>query len=176
MPFTPFHMGAALIIKPALNRHFSVIAFGLAQIGMDIEPAYAMLTGNPVLHGPSHTVPGALAIATMVSLLILILPALVNPLLNLFNKEVTHYRLGWLAEPGPVSRTAIITGAFLGTLTHIALDGMMHLDMHPLAPFTQANPLLQLLSHDTIYLLCTVLGITGGLLWLVLKWHNRSPR
>ena len=34
MPFTPFHMGAALFVKPALNRYFSVITFGIAQITM----------------------------------------------------------------------------------------------------------------------------------------------
>ena len=31
MPFTPFHMGAALLVKPAFNRRFSVIAFGVAD-------------------------------------------------------------------------------------------------------------------------------------------------
>jgi hypothetical protein len=32
MPFTPFHMGAALMVKPGLNRHFSVITFGITQV------------------------------------------------------------------------------------------------------------------------------------------------
>jgi hypothetical protein len=55
MPFTPFHMGAALIVKPGLNRNISVITFGLAQVAMDIEPGIGMLTGADVLHGPTHT-------------------------------------------------------------------------------------------------------------------------
>lgn len=63
MPFTPFHMGAALIVKPGLNRTFSVITFGLAQVAMDIEPGVGMLTGADVLHGPTHTILGALVIA-----------------------------------------------------------------------------------------------------------------
>ena len=32
MPFTPFHMGAALVLKPAARQHFSLFAFGVAQI------------------------------------------------------------------------------------------------------------------------------------------------
>ena len=39
-------MGAALIAKPGLNRHFSVITFGLAQVAMDIEPGVGMLTAS----------------------------------------------------------------------------------------------------------------------------------
>ena len=45
MPFTPFHMGAALVIKPAARRCFSVFAFGAAQIVMDLEPLIGMLRG-----------------------------------------------------------------------------------------------------------------------------------
>lgn len=176
MPFTPFHMGAALIIKPALNRHFSVIAFGLAQIAMDIEPGLGMLTGNAVLHGPTHTLLGATVIGGLLALLLIFVPVLVNGILNIVNKEVSLSGLGWLTEPSPTTKTAIVSGAFLGTFTHIALDAMMHLDMHPFAPFSQANPLLYLLTHDNIYWLCTVLGITGGLFWLVLKWLHPTRR
>ena len=45
MPFTPFHMGAALIVKPVSGSRFSVLTFALAQIAMDIEPGVGMLLG-----------------------------------------------------------------------------------------------------------------------------------
>lgn len=60
MPSTPFHIGAAMLIKPAATTRFSLIAFGLAQIIIDIEPGIDMLRGSPVLHGASLTVIGAL--------------------------------------------------------------------------------------------------------------------
>ena len=59
-------MGAALIVKPGLNQKFSIITFGIAQIAMDIEPGIGMLTDADVLHGPTHTVLGALIIACLV--------------------------------------------------------------------------------------------------------------
>ena len=65
MPFTPFHMGAALIVKPATGNRFSLLTFGIAQIAMDIEPGVGMLFDRSVLHGPTHTVLGALVIAAL---------------------------------------------------------------------------------------------------------------
>ena len=107
MPFTPFHMGAALIAKPGLNRNISVITFGIAQIAMDIEPGVGMLTGADVLHGPTHTILGALVIAYLVTL---IAPGICNYLLKMWNREVTHHKLSWLVQP-ETSKTAMTVGA-----------------------------------------------------------------
>jgi hypothetical protein len=125
MPFTPFHMGAALIVKPGLGRNISVITFGIAQIAMDIEPGIGMLTGAEVLHGPTHTILGALAIACVV---MLIAPGIVNYLLRKWNKEVTFHKLPWLVQSEITSKIAVTMGAFFGTLSHIALDSLMHHD------------------------------------------------
>jgi hypothetical protein len=89
-------MGAALIVKPGLNRNISVITFGIAQVAMDIEPGVGMLTGADVLHGPTHTILGALVIAYLVTL---IAPSICNYLLKMWNKEVAHHRLLWLVQP-----------------------------------------------------------------------------
>ena len=51
MPITPLHMGPALLGKAALDRRFSLIAFGMAQILMDIEPLLGLLLHWPRLHG-----------------------------------------------------------------------------------------------------------------------------
>ncbi len=171
MPFTPFHMGAALIAKPVFNRHFSVITFGIAQIVMDIEPGIGMLTGAEVLHGPTHTILGALGIAFLVSL---ISPSLCKLVLKRWNKEIHFHRLLWLELPEVVSKATVIFSALFGTLSHVALDSLMHFDMHPLAPFSQANPLIGLISHDEIYQLCLVAGILGAIVWLILRWTGRA--
>ena len=60
-------MGAALIVKPAGRRHFSVLVFGIAQVAMDIEPMIGMMRGWNILHGPSHTTLGALPICAVVA-------------------------------------------------------------------------------------------------------------
>jgi LexA-binding, inner membrane-associated putative hydrolase len=171
LPFTPFHMGAALIVKPGLNRNFSVITFGLAQVAMDIEPGIGMLTGADVLHGPTHTILGALVIAYLV---MLIAPSVCNYLQNRWNKEVIHYKLPWLVQSAALPKSAVIFGAFFGTLSHVALDSLMHHDIQPLMPFSKANPLLGLIAHDKVYQLCAIAGVLGAVIWLVMKWVGRS--
>ena len=158
MPFTPFHMGAAMLAKSAAGSRFSVIAFGLAQLFIDIEPAIGMLRDSDVLHGPSHTIGGAalIAIATAV-----ISPSIAIWLVRRWNNEVRHHKFDWLVESESISKTAAIFGAFFGTFSHIVLDSMMHSDIHPLAPLSKANPLLGLLSHDAIYQFCVIMGVVG---------------
>ena len=170
MPFTPFHMGAALIVKPATDKRFSLLTFAIAQIAMDIEPGIGMLVGSETLHGPSHTVGGALLIACLV---IAVAKWICTPILRRYNHEVIHYKLYWLLESESVERTAVVTGAFFGTLSHIVLDSLMHHDIHPLAPFSNSNPLLDLVSHDGVYQLCAVLSGVGAVLWLASKWLRR---
>ena len=164
-------MGAAFVVKPSFNRNFSVITFGMAQLAMDIEPGVGMLTGGDVLHGPTHTILGALVIAYLV---MLIAPSVCNYLQHRWNKEVVHYRLPWLVQSEALPNSAVISGAFFGTLSHVAVDSLMHLDMHPLMPFSKANPLLGLVSHDAVYQLCAIAGVLGAVVWLVMKWVGLS--
>ena len=164
-------MGAALIVKPATRRHFSVLVFGIAQVAMDIEPLIGMILGWDVLHGPSHTILGAMLIGAVVSWLS---PSICNFILSRFNREVAHHNLPWLQEPYPLTRTAAITGAYFGTLSHLVLDSLMHHDIHPLAPFSNANPLTDLVSHDGVYQLCIVLGAIGTVAWAFGKWRTKA--
>ena len=173
LPFTPFHLGAALIVKPVLNRNFSVITFGIAQVAMDIEPGIGMLTGADVLHGPTHTILGALVIACLV---MLIAPSICSYLLTKWNKEVIHYKLPRLVHSDGVSKTAIVIGAFFGTLSHVALDSLMHHDIKSLLPFSKVNPLLGLVTHDGVYQACAIAGVLGVAAWLTIKRIGRSSR
>lgn len=171
LPFTPFHMGAALIVKPGFNRNFSVITFGIAQVAMDIEPGIGMLTGADVLHGSTHTILGALLIACLV---MLIAPIVCNFLQIRLNKEVIQYKQPWLVQSAALPKSAVIFGAFFGTLSHVALDSLMHHDMHPLMPFSKENPLLGLVSHDAVYQVCAIAGVLGAVALLAMKWVSHS--
>ena len=166
-------MGAAMIVKPAFRRHFSLLVFGIAQVAMDIEPMIGMISDWDVLHGPSHTIIGALLIAALVAWLA---PPLCNFILFKFNQEVAHHSVAWLQEPYPIARTAALTGAFFGTLSHLILDSLMHHDIHPLAPFSNANPLTDCVSHNGVYQLCVVLGVIGTVAWAVGKWRGKATQ
>lgn len=172
MPFTPFHMGAGLVAKAGLDKHMSLISFGVAQVAMDIEPGIGMLRGAAELHGWSHTLPGALVIATAVAP---VSTLLVRPILGRWNKEVAHYKLSWLCVDERPRWAPCVVGAFVGTLSHIALDGLIHADMHPLAPLVSANPLLGLIAHDSVYSGCAIAALLGTVAWFGRKWATR-PR
>jgi hypothetical protein len=171
MPFTPFHMGAAMVIKPTAGTRFSIIAFGLAQILIDIEPGIRMLIGSDLLHGPSHTIIGAILIAAVASL---VAPWFASKIVERWNHEVRYHKLGWLTEQEHTSKSSAIFGAFFGTFSHLALDSLMHHDIHPLEPFSNANPLIGLVTHDGVYQLCVVMGMVGAAAWLLTKWLRRN--
>lgn len=144
--------------KSALNRRFSVITFGIAQVAMDIEPGVRIWVGSDVLHGPTHTILGALVIGFLV---LLIAPSICNYLLAKWNTEVICYKQHWLVHSGPVSIIAVTIGAFVGTLSHVVLDSLVHHDIHPLSPFSQANPFMGLVTHDVVYQGCALAGLIG---------------
>jgi membrane-bound metal-dependent hydrolase YbcI (DUF457 family) len=72
---------------------------------------------------------------------------------------------GWQSlRPWPVA-----TGAWLGTYSHIVLDGLNHIDMHPFWPLTRANPMLGGMSRPAVEALCLVLALAGMFL---LDWRR----
>jgi hypothetical protein len=171
MPFTPLHMGPALALKAVAGRRFSVLAFGIAQVAMDIESLVGMLRGADVLHGPTHTYLAAILIAMLVALAT---PALGRPILRRWNRELELARLDWLVTPESFAPTPILIGAFIGTLSHVALDSLMHADMRPLLPWSSANGLLGLVAIDALETACIAAGVVGALGWIAVGWTRRK--
>lgn len=171
MPFTPFHIGAAFLVKPVLNRCLSVITFGIAQVAMDIEPGVRILFGADVVHGPTHSILGALIVAGLV---LWIAPGVCNYLQEKWSKEVIYYRKSWHVRSGGVSKGAVVVGAFFGTLSHVVLDSLIHRDIHPLSPFSQANPFMGLITHDAVYQACAIAGVLGCAVWSIINWARAS--
>lgn len=116
MPFTPLHAGPGLLAKAVLGRRFSFVAFGAAQVAMDIEPLLK-LTGvlDGRVHGITHTWPGAAVIGLM-----------------LYAIWLSSHRLPveLFAEirfmPAPVAFWSIL----FGVVSHLVLDAWMHSDMN----------------------------------------------
>jgi membrane-bound metal-dependent hydrolase YbcI (DUF457 family) len=148
MPFTPFHLGPGAAMKAVGGRHFSFMVFGGAQVLMDLEPLVRIYAGTAILHGPTHSLPGAL---------------LIGALAAVSGKPVSEFVLRRLGAPHrPISWLASCMGAFLGTSSHVALDAIMHDDTQPWWPLSDANPLLGLLSLRALHLGCLLLAGLGG--------------
>ncbi len=165
MPFTPLHMGPGLVIKALFRGSFSLVVFGVAQIIMDLQPLFVILTGQGHLHGFSHTCLGA---------------TLIGGFSMVLGKYFAEWLLARLPLP-PVTLSWKVVGisAFLGTYTHVLLDTIMHADLLPWYPFSSHNELLYLLSHDALNLTCLITGLLGGavcLIYLLIQKKQDPPK
>ena len=152
MPFTPLHLGPGALLKGIGGDRFSFMVFGGSQVLIDIEPGYRIIVGDSVLHGPSHTILGALAIGVIATLT---------------GKPISEFVLRLVRYPWPqVSWLAATLGAFLGTFSHLFFDAIMHSDMAPWAPLSTSNGLLGLISISNLHILCVALALIGALLFL----------
>lgn len=166
MPITPLHFGPGLAIHSASPRKISFLSFAAANIVIDLEPAYYILTQQDPLHRFVHSYAGAtLAILATIALamLTLRLAALIR-LPNLFNwRQLTTRQL--------------VLGALWGGYSHIVLDSFMHADMQPFAPLFADNALHGLISIDVLHSFCVVSG-AAGLLVLAIRavagWREKS--
>lgn len=148
MPITPFHFGPGAALQVLAPRQVSFIAFCAANVLMDVEPLYFILTHQFPLHRFFHTFIGAA----------LIVPATVGLFAGL---RVVASRLwlpnlfGWRG----LGIRPVTLGAAAGSFSHVILDSLMHADMQPLAPFSAANPLLQAVALSTLHLACLAAGV-----------------
>lgn len=143
MPFTPFHFGPGAAIHALAPKQVSFLAFCTANVLIDIEPLHAMLTGQERLHAFFHTYVGATLVA------------MATVLLFLACRWVA--RRAWLPNPfgwQTLPVRAVALGAAVGTCSHIVFDSIMHTDITPFAPFSDANPLFRIVSLSALHWLC----------------------
>ena len=142
MPITPFHFGPGAALHAGAPRYVSFMAFCAANVLMDVEPLYYMLTRQYPLHRFFHTYIGAtiVAMATVAFFAV--------------GRRVARN----LEFPYPA---AIGLGAIAGSYSHVLLDSVMHRDIRPFAPFSDANPLLGLVSVPALHWFCLICGLVG---------------
>lgn len=150
MPVTPFHFGPGAAIYALAPKHVSFIAFCGANVLMDVEPLYYMLTHQYPLHRFLHTYVGA-TVATLAAVVLLLACLRFAKRVQLPN-PFQWQQLGLLA---------IVLGAALGVYSHIVLDSIMHPDIVPLAPFSNANALYGVISLRALHLFSLGAGLLG---------------
>jgi hypothetical protein len=175
MPFTPIHMGPGLAVKAALGRRFSLMVFGFSQVAMDIEPLVRMIRGDTVIHGFTHTYLGATIVGVVAAL---VGRPLCNRLLRFFRPGPGFGFLQWLGVTEEIGWRASLTGAFIGTYSHVLLDSVMHSDMAPLFPWRESNFLQGAISIEALHMLCVASGLiaVAALCLVYLLWGRRQPR
>ena len=136
MPFTPFHFGPAALLKAIVPRHFSFTVFCFAQVVTDVEVLVHMALKDGALHQHLHTYVGATGVALFSFLA---------------GRPVCDRAIRWWRrtpdmpfkeyyDPQPgIPYIAALTGALIGTYSHVWMDSIVHPDVTPWAPFNTFN-------------------------------------
>ena len=171
MPATPLHMGPAMVVKAVAGPYFSLTVYGFTQVVIDLETVVRILREDATLHGPSHTYLGATAIAAVCTLVGR--PAC-QWLVDRWRDDPASPFMNWLRGPPKITWTAAVAGAFVAAWSHVALDSLMHGDMEPLAPFSDANALLHWISIEALHIFCIATGALGAAMMIGHYWLRRS--
>jgi len=159
MPFTPYHMGIGILTKSILQGSFSLMVFGWAQIVMDLQPLFVLITGQGHLHGFSHTYLGASLLA--------ILSAVSGKYLSEFGLYIL--RISKKENPIIITWKVVFLSAFIGTFSHVFLDSIMHSDVQPFYPLSLNNSLLGIISVSALHKVCLYSGLIGaGIYYFIL--------
>ena len=160
MPVTPFHLLAIIPLKAIAPRRFSWSVFALTNVVIDLEPiTYYLITLYPS-HRIFHTIIGATLIAILCATYGRRLCELA---IKTLHGELQDKEVKWLGKAS-IGNTAAWSGALIGAWSHLLLDSFMHEDIKPFSPFTDANPLLGVISVGTLNALCVVSGLLGVVL------------
>lgn len=169
MPITLFHLGPGAAIKAAAPGNVSFTVFAFSQLLIDLEPVgFFIVTGDPV-HPYLHTYLGA----TLVFLASWWPGRRIGEwALRVWNAWLSPAQARWLAYEPTISGRAAAVGAFLGAYSHVAIDSIMHGDIRPLAPFSDARPWLGVISIENLQWACVFAGAGGLAVLFVLRWRK----
>ena len=154
MPITPFHFGPGAALHAIAQKHVSFLTFCAANVLMDVEPLYFMLTHQYPIHRVLHTYAGATLVVLATAALFFLARRCVEQIG--FLKRLPRL-LQWRAlGSGPVW-----LGAIAGSYSHVFFDSFMHADMTPLSPFSNANPLLHVVPLAQLHWFCIGAGVAA---------------
>ena len=129
MPITPLHAGVLAPLNHFFPGKFNNLAFILVTLWLDASAIayYALGLEMGEMHGPtSHSFIAAYAISGIVAC-VGVLWMLWRMALRAQAPHINQEHVSWIA------------GAFLGGMTHILLDAMVHVEMLPIYPL-DGNP------------------------------------
>jgi len=155
MPFTPYHFGPSACIALPLRKYIDIPVFILANVAVDLEPlAVILLDLNYPLHGYFHTFLCGVVVALAWGLVAYSGKSILQRLMKLFHLSYkTNFR-------------KMLLSAILGIWFHILLDGQLYTDIQPFWPF-KTNPMYDLLSYNTIYLICKISFLPAIVLYII---------
>jgi hypothetical protein len=147
-----------LLVKSIVARWYSLSAFIAAQILIDCETLYHLVRHETPVHRTLHTFAGATLAGAVTAVGLLGLRWLAGRIKSR-GSEARPASLPSVRSE--MTTTGIWVGALAGGVSHPWLDGLMHRDMQPFAPWSSANPFLGIVSVEVLHLGCVAAGLLG---------------
>jgi hypothetical protein len=145
MPFTPFHVGPALLIY-AVFPILDPVALVFGAVLVDLEGLFVVLFRLPFsLHGPFHSVVGVFLLLPVFLAATFLTRRLVPQIDSLLKARPKEYSV----------RLSVVSG-LVGGFSHILLDAPLYSELNLAWPLPQFNLLLNLLSPTLIYNFCII--------------------
>lgn len=154
MPITPFHFGLGAALHGTSPKNVSFLSFCAANILIDVESLYNLIQRHHPVHAFFHTYVGASFVA--VGILFLFFG---------MRRFASRFWLPNFLSWRTLNAKQVAIGATFGAYSHIVLDSIMHADIRPFAPFSQANHLLGVLSLTTLHIFCLICAVFGLVLF-----------
>ena len=162
MPFTPLHLGPALLAGMILYSYLDFPTLVLASVIVDLEPLTILVLGlnqsssmGLPIHWFFHSFLGGSLAALLTSVVMLRTEKLLKPIHDIVGLRRV------------VRRGNVLLAAFTGVYLHIVLDSILYTDIRPLFPLS-INPFLGGMREAFgLWWLCVVSGLVGALLLFV---------
>jgi hypothetical protein len=155
MPFTPFHLGPALLFGLIFFSYLDFPTFLVANVIVDIEPFVILALGLGLpLHGFFHSFLGGTLAALLLAFSMMKMGKFLKPVMNYFNMKQTQ------------SIKSVLAASLSGVYLHIVLDARLYTDIKPFFPYT-VNPLFSgsIVAGFEVYGFCVLSALAGGVLY-----------
>jgi membrane-bound metal-dependent hydrolase YbcI (DUF457 family) len=165
IPFTPFHFDPGLLAKVVLPRHFWLTSFLAANVLVDVEVLFWLWRGERAIHRLLHSYLGGVTIGIFAGVFMFSILRLLRKFPP-FESTSTHNPTdgGWSHH----LIQSVIAG-LIGGVSHVFLDSLMHRDIRPFWPFSDANGMLGVVGVGSLHVACAAAGFIGIVLWLLLQ-------
>lgn len=158
MPFTPFHLGFAVLII-GLFPYVDPVAICLGTILIDIEGIIYLLFGVGNIHGPLHSLLGVITLFLPITAISWILAKYAK-----FNR---YYKFNLLISA---------LSGIVGLLSHIFFDAIIYREMTVFYPISyQTGILYGLWSTAVDYLILFIFGCVG-LIIILCRYHLKKKK
>ncbi|NVM19816.1 MAG: hypothetical protein HWN80_19090 [Candidatus Lokiarchaeota archaeon] len=157
MPFTPFHLGPALVIGIIFIYYIDFPTLLVASVILDIEPFLVLLLDlNYPLHGFFHSFLGGTIIILPLSIIMFKIRPYLNPIMD------------YIKIKQKSSFPNILTASIIGIYLHLLLDAPLYSDIQPFFPLN-FNPFLNIsdLWSNITYLFCGYCFLVAIILYFV---------